>query len=118
MCMPALLCNVYARAMQTFTYSMKLTYLFLESDIYKYLQYIHIQIQLTGDSSSSLISADGGGGGGFSFGGSVLVGGPKGNESPDTISTSLDRFSCGICCRSSTNMLHIKCFPKHIMHLH
>jgi hypothetical protein len=48
----------------------------------------------------------------------VLVGGPKGNESPDTISTSLDRFRGGICLGSNTKMLHIKCLPQHIIRLH
>jgi hypothetical protein len=52
-------------------------------------------MQLTGGASSSLSSV--GGGGGFSLGGSALVGGPRGNSSPDTISTSLERFRGGIC---------------------
>lgn len=49
----------------------------------------------TGRFSSSLTST--GGGGGFSFGGSTLVGGPRGNANPVTISSSLDRFSGKIC---------------------
>lgn len=53
----------------------------------------------TGRFSSSLIST--GGGGGFSFGGSTLVGGPRGNAKPATISSSLDKFSGKICKRKT-----------------
>lgn len=56
----------------------------------------------TGRFSSSLMST--GGGGGFSFGGSTLVGGPRGNANPVTISSSLDRFN-GKICRNKTKSL-------------
>jgi hypothetical protein len=49
--------------------------------------------------SSSLRST--GGGGGFSLGGSTLVGGPNGNDSPVMISSSLEKLKGRICGGSS-----------------
>lgn len=68
-------------------------------------------MKLTGGTSSSLSSV--GGGGGFSLGGSLLVGGPRGNASSDTISTSLERFRGGICQSNNKQTFQIRCCAQH-----